>query len=142
MLLFADFLGIAIVSADRDAVVAALAWTPERCTPAEVMHGGALMSVADTAGGILAYANLPDRATGTSTISSSTQFTRGLRDGQATATARLLHRGRSTIVVETDIRDGDERLLAYPDSKYALWLSVPPLKATPARRADRHPHRP
>jgi uncharacterized protein (TIGR00369 family) len=45
-------------------------------------------------------------------VSSSTQFTRGLRQGRATATARPLHRGRTTVVVETDVRDEADRLLA------------------------------
>ena len=70
------------------------------------------MSLADTAGGLAAFVNLPDGATGTTTVSSSSQFTRGLRQGRATATARPLHRGRTTIVIETDVRDQDDRLLA------------------------------
>jgi uncharacterized protein (TIGR00369 family) len=64
------------------------------------------MALADSVGGTLAFLNLPDGA-GTSTISSSTVFLRGVREGRVTATGRLLHRGRSTIVVETELAQDD-----------------------------------
>jgi 1,4-dihydroxy-2-naphthoyl-CoA hydrolase len=109
---FADLIGIEIISVAADRVVAHLDWAPERCTAGGTLHGGAIMSLADTAGGLSAFVNLPDGSTGTTAVSSSTQFTRGLRQGRATATARPLHRGRTTIVVETDVRDDEDRLLA------------------------------
>ncbi|HVB93806.1 MAG TPA: PaaI family thioesterase [Acidimicrobiales bacterium] len=109
---FADLIGVAVISVAPERVVAYLEWTPERCTSGGMLHGGAMMSLADAAGGLVAFVNLPAGATGTTTVSSSTQFTRGLRQGRATATARPLHVGRTTIVVETDVRDDDDRLLA------------------------------
>jgi acyl-coenzyme A thioesterase PaaI-like protein len=62
---------------------------------------------------------LPDGA-GTTTIESKTNFLRGVRAGEAhdgeasvvVATSRALHTGRKVIVVETDLRDGAERLVA------------------------------
>ncbi len=51
-------------------------------------------------------------ALGTTTIESKTNFFRGLRDGHIDATSRPLHTGRTTIVVETDVRDHHERLVA------------------------------
>ena len=63
------------------------------------------MALADTAGAYLAYLNLPEGATGTATIESKTNFFRGVREGHVHATSRLLHRGRTTIVVETDLHD-------------------------------------
>jgi uncharacterized protein (TIGR00369 family) len=57
--------------------------------------------------------NLPTPSSATTTISSSTQFIRCMRSGTAVATARLLHRGRTTIVVETDVKgDSNGKLLA------------------------------
>jgi uncharacterized protein (TIGR00369 family) len=108
---FVQLVGIQITSADADRVVARMPWAPERCTAGGLLHGGAIMSLADTAGASLAFLNLPEQAT-TATISSSTQFTRGLRGGDAVATARILHQGRTTIVVETDVCDDQGRLLA------------------------------
>ncbi len=108
---FAHLLGVEVTSADRDRVTAELPWAAERCTAGGLLHGGAIMGLADTVGGLLAFLNLPEQ-TSTATISSSTQFTRGLRDGRAAATARVLHQGRTTIVVETDVCDDQGRLVA------------------------------
>ena len=63
------------------------------------------MGRADSAGGICAYLNLPDGATGTATIQSGTSFLRGVRDGYVEAISRPLSVGRTVIVVETEILD-------------------------------------
>jgi 1,4-dihydroxy-2-naphthoyl-CoA hydrolase len=109
---FAERLGIEFVAADAEEVRARLAWDPQLCTGGGVLHGGALMGLADAAGATLAFLNLPDGSVGTTTMTSSSNFCRGLRSGPVLATARLLHRGRSTIVVETDLTDADGRRLA------------------------------
>ena len=98
-------LGVELVAASPEAVRARLAWRDELCTAGGLLHGGALMALADTAGAYLAYLNLPEGATGTATIESKTNFFRGVREGHVHATSRLLHRGRTTIVVETDLHD-------------------------------------
>jgi uncharacterized protein (TIGR00369 family) len=106
MMPFAAELGLRLVEAEADRVVATMAWDPRLTTAGGALHGGALMGLTDSVGGTLAFLNLPDGA-GTSTISSSTVFLRGVRQGEVTATARLVHRGRSTIVVETELgQDG------------------------------------
>jgi uncharacterized protein (TIGR00369 family) len=63
------------------------------------------MSLADAAGGLCAFLNLPEGSAGTATIESKTNFFRAGRDGHVVATSRPLHRGRTTIVVETDLHD-------------------------------------
>jgi uncharacterized protein (TIGR00369 family) len=75
------------------------------------LHGGTLMGLADNLGGVCAYLNLPAGA-GTATISSSTNFMRGVREGYVTATARPLRVGRTVIVVHTELRDDKGRLAA------------------------------
>jgi 1,4-dihydroxy-2-naphthoyl-CoA hydrolase len=98
-------------AAGADEVRGRLAWAPERCTTAGTMHGGALMGLADTLGGLCAYLNLPAGA-GTATISSSTVFTRALRDGEVRAVTRPLHVGRTVITVQTDLSDEAGRRVA------------------------------
>ena len=98
-------------SGTPDEVEATLDWAPELCTAAGVLHGGALMALADSAGGACAAANLPDGASGTSTIESKTNFLGATKDGTVTATARPLHVGRTTIVIETEIRRADGKLV-------------------------------
>lgn len=103
-------LGVTGSEASAERVVAHLDWQPELCTAGGLLHGGAIMALADAAGGACAFLNLPDGATATSTIESKTNFLGAVRDG-ASVTATPLHRGRSTIVIETELRV-DERLIA------------------------------
>jgi len=109
---FGDLLGIEWLSAGPEEVTAQLAWDESRCTAGGVLHGGALMGLADSAGGLLAFLNLPEGATGTATIESKTNFFAAVRGGQVHATARPLHKGKRTIVVDTDLRDDEGRLVA------------------------------
>ncbi len=109
---FGGLLGIEWVAAGADEVSARLAWDESRCTAGGVLHGGALMGLADSAGGLLAFLNLPDGAAGTATIESKTNFFAPIRGGHVHATARPLHKGGRTIVVDTDLRDDDGRLVA------------------------------
>ena len=108
---FATLVGIELLSADADEVRARLPWSPERCTAGGVMHGAALFTLADTVGAVVAFLNLPPGATGTTTISSSVNFLRGLTKGHATAVSTPLHRGRTTVVAVTDLFDDDGKLL-------------------------------
>ena len=91
---------------------ARLQWTPEHCTTGGLMHGGALMALADTCGGVCAFLNLPEGASGTATIESKTNFMRGVREGAISASTRPLHAGRTLIVVETEVAREDGALAA------------------------------
>ena len=108
---FAVATGVDLRSAAPDSVVGSLPWSAERCTAGATMHGGALMTLADTVGAVCAFLNLPEGA-GTSTIESKTNLFRAVRSGSATATAEPLHVGRTTIVVQTTVRDDDGKLVS------------------------------
>jgi 1,4-dihydroxy-2-naphthoyl-CoA hydrolase len=116
---FAGTLGMELVSATPEEVVGRLAWRQELCTTGGALHGGALMALADNLGGVCAYLNLPAGA-GTATISSSTNFLRGVRAGHVTATARPLRVGRTVIVVQTELRDDDGRLVTQTTQAQAV----------------------
>jgi 1,4-dihydroxy-2-naphthoyl-CoA hydrolase len=109
---FASHLGIETLEAGPERVRARLQWTPELCTAGGVMHGGALMALADNSGGVCAFMNLPEGTRGTATIESKTNFLRGVRGGWVTATSRPLHKGRTLIVVETELTRDDGKLAA------------------------------
>ena len=109
---FGALLGIELESASAEEVRGSLAWAPERCTAGGVMHGGALMGLADSLGGMCAFLNLPEGATGTATVESKTNFFRAVRDGTVRAVSRPLHVGRRFIVVESDLRDEQGRHVA------------------------------
>jgi 1,4-dihydroxy-2-naphthoyl-CoA hydrolase len=108
---FAATLGLREVVASPERVEASLAWEPGLCTGNGILHGGALMALADSVGGYCAFLNLPPDA-GTATIESKTNFLRPVRSGAVRATARPLHVGRTVIVVDTELRDDQQRLVA------------------------------
>src|SRR5206468_12480372 len=108
---FAERLGLRVESATKDEVRGSLDWAEELCTAGGVLHGGALMTAADSVGALCAFLNLPDGAT-TATIESKTNFFRAVRGGTVSLRATPLHVGRSSIVVQTDVRDADERRVA------------------------------
>ncbi len=109
---FTSLLGIEMVSASADEVRARLAWSEERCTAGDILHGGALMGLADNVGGFCAFLNLPDGAAGTATIESKTNFFGPVRSGYVHAVSRPLHTGRRTIVVDTELFDDAGKLVA------------------------------
>jgi len=119
---FAGHTGVELVAASPDEVRARLAWAPERCTSGGQLHGAALMTMADSAGAVCAFLNLPEGA-GTSTIESKTNFFRGVREGGVVeSVSRPLHVGRTTIVVQTDITDTDGKRVAQVTQTQAVLL--------------------
>ena len=105
---FAASLGIVLEEATPQVCRGSLAWMPERCTVDTAMHGGVLMSLADSVGAVCAYLNVPTGA-GTSTLESKTNFFRAVREGRLHATSRPLHVGRSFVVVQTELTDDHGR---------------------------------
>jgi 1,4-dihydroxy-2-naphthoyl-CoA hydrolase len=109
---FAVELGIELGEATPEQVRARLAWEERRCTAGGILHGGALITLADSVGAIVAYLNLPEGAQATATIESKTNFFRPVSSGHVEATSRVLHKGRTTLVVETDLRDAQGKHVA------------------------------
>jgi 1,4-dihydroxy-2-naphthoyl-CoA hydrolase len=109
---FAEFLGLKITHVSRERVTAELAVREELNNRHGIMHGGAIMSLADNLGGTAATANLRPGQT-TATIESKTNFFAGITVGDvAYAECTPLHRGRSTMVWQTRITRGDGKLCA------------------------------
>ena len=119
MMPFAAGLGIVLDAAAPDEIRGRMPWAPERCTTGGILHGGVLMALADSLGGICAFLNLPSGAQ-TATTSSATVFTRAVRSGEVTAVTRPLHVGRSTIVVQTDLTDDAGRRVAQVTQTQAI----------------------
>jgi 1,4-dihydroxy-2-naphthoyl-CoA hydrolase len=116
---FAVATGVELDRAFPGEVAGRLRWTPQRCTAGGAMHGGALMTLADTVGAVCAYLNLPAGAS-TSTVSSATSLMRGVRAGAAHALARPLHVGRSFITVAVDLTDDEGRPVAHVTQTQAV----------------------
>jgi 1,4-dihydroxy-2-naphthoyl-CoA hydrolase len=103
-------------------VVTKLAWAPELCTAGGLVHGGVLMTLADAAGGVCAFLNLPAGAR-TVTIESKTNFFGAVREGEVTARSRPLHVGKTTIVLETDVFDASGRRVGRTTQTQAILAS-------------------
>lgn len=104
-------LGFRGSEAGSDTVAIVGAWQAEHCGIGGVLHGGYLMALADAAGATLAFVNLPPGAA-TTTVESKTNFFRPVTEGTILATATLVHKGRTTIVVQTDVTNGDGTLVS------------------------------
>lgn len=109
---FAKSLGITVVSATPEEVVSEMPVTPAMGNRNGVLHGGALMALADNAGGTATFIHLAEDEF-TTTVESKTNFFRSVQIGDtARAVARLLHNGRRTKVWQTSIYRGDGKLAA------------------------------
>jgi 1,4-dihydroxy-2-naphthoyl-CoA hydrolase len=109
---FADFLGVKLTHISPERVEAELTVRSELETIPGVMHGGAIMALADNVGATATFVNLPP-GTRTTTIESKTNFFAAIPHGEtARAECTPLHRGRTTMVWQTRITRDDGRLCA------------------------------
>jgi len=110
---FAELKGVTFTEADRDRVVARMQVRADLCTLNHVIHGGALMALADSVGAAATIINLPDDARGTTTLESKTNFIGGAKEGTSViAIATPVHRGRRTQVWQTRLETEDGKLVA------------------------------
>lgn len=116
---FAVQLGVTLEEASPDRVIARLPWAPGLCTAAGVLHGGVLISLADSAGALVAFLGLVEGST-TATITSTTQMFRPVTGGVVRAVALPLHRSRTLATVQTNLHDSDERLVAQTTQVQAI----------------------
>ena len=109
---FASFMGMKITHISKDKVEAELLVRAELENRFGVLHGGAVMALADNLGGTATMANLPPGAR-TATIESKTNFFAPIPIGDtAHAECTPLHRGKSTMVWQTRITRNDGKLCA------------------------------
>jgi 1,4-dihydroxy-2-naphthoyl-CoA hydrolase len=109
---FAELLGIEIISASPDKIVAEMTVREDLCTSPAVLHGGALMAFADTLGALGTIVNLP-QGSGTTTIESKTNFVAPAAIGtRIVGEATPIHRGRQTMIWQTRISGPGGRLVA------------------------------
>lgn len=119
---FANTLGIETIDASASEVRARVAFDERLCTSGGVLHGGVIMSLADSTGALCAFLNLPQGAAGTTTIESKTNFMRAVRDGYIEARSQPLHAGRTIVVVVTDVVSHDGKLVArVTQTQAVLW---------------------
>lgn len=110
--MFPGLMGVELKVLELERVVAALLVRPDLCTAGGIMHGGAYMAFADTLGAVGTVLNLSDGKK-TTTTDSSTKFIAGAKVGTVVVGESLpLHRGRSTMVWQTTIKNDQGKLCA------------------------------
>jgi uncharacterized protein (TIGR00369 family) len=116
---FASQLGMTLEEASPERVVALLEWQPDLCTMSGILHGGALMSLADTTGAIVAFLGLAEGQI-TATITSTTHMFRPVPAGTVRAVAVPLHRGKTTTTIQSSLFDDSDRLVAQTTQVQAI----------------------
>jgi len=110
--LFPGLMGVRLVEASPERVVAELEVRADLCTAGSIMHGGAYMAFADTLGAVGTLINLPP-GRNTTTTDSSTKFIAGAKVGTKVRGESVpLHRGRTTMVWQTNIINAEGKLCA------------------------------
>ncbi len=110
--LFPGLMGVTLLEATPERVLAQLTVRPDLCTAGGIMHGGAYMAFADTLGAVGTVVNLPEGKS-TTTTDSSTKFIASAKVGTVVSGESIaLHRGRTTMVWQTSVRNADGRLCA------------------------------
>jgi 1,4-dihydroxy-2-naphthoyl-CoA hydrolase len=108
--LFPGLMGVRLTEATPERVVATMRVRPELCTAGGILHGGAHMAFADTLGAVGTVLNLPPGKR-TTTTDSSTKFIGGAKvDTTVTGESLALHRGRTTMVWQTTLRNEEGKL--------------------------------
>jgi uncharacterized protein (TIGR00369 family) len=109
---FADFIGMTITHLTPEGAKGELLATEANSNRFGSLHGGAIMSLADTLGGMSTLIGMPKGFT-TTTIESKTNFLAAIPVGNtARGECTPLHRGRTTMVWQTKITRDDGKLAA------------------------------
>jgi uncharacterized protein (TIGR00369 family) len=107
---YVKWIGLEMLEASRDKVVAAWDVRPDMHQPYGIVHGGIHCSVIETVASYAAALWFSDgQVVG---VSNQTDFLRAVRDGRLTATATPIHRGRLQQLWLVEIQDETPRPVA------------------------------
>lgn len=115
---FFRLLGCRLHSLETGVAQVALALEPELRNRGGKLHGGALFSLVDIAMG-LACSSAHGFEQQSVTIECKINYIRAVSDGEVMCTARVVHPGRRTLVVEADVMQG-EKLVAKAQGTFAV----------------------
>jgi uncharacterized protein (TIGR00369 family) len=111
----ATLIGFTLAEVEPGRAVVALAADRRHANPMGTVHGGVLCDIADAAMGIAYAATLDEDETFT-TLELKINFLKPVRSGLLVATGRLVKGGRSIGLVECDVVDDKDRLVARASS--------------------------
>jgi uncharacterized protein (TIGR00369 family) len=109
---FPGLLGIEFPEAGDGFTRARLELHEKHMAPNGYLHAGTVVGFADSACGYGCILNLPDGATGFTTIELKTNFLRSAQTGTIDCEARLVHDGRTTQIWDATVSDPEGRTMA------------------------------
>jgi len=111
----ADLIGFTLTEVDPGRAVVAFDAGPRHANPMGTLHGGVLCDIADAAMG-MAYAASLDEGETFTTLELKINFLKPVRTGRLIATGRLVKGGRTVGLLECDVVDDKDRLVARASS--------------------------
>lgn len=105
-------LGIDFYEAGEGYVLARLELSEKHMAPNGYVHAGTVVGLADSGCGYGCILNLPDGATGFTTVELKTNFLRSAQSGTLACEARLVHGGRTTQIWDAIVTDPEGRTMA------------------------------
>jgi uncharacterized protein (TIGR00369 family) len=99
-------MGIEVVSAKEGKAVLQMAVRPDMHNGVGWLQGGLLVALTDEAMALAVYTQLAD-GEGIATISESTSFLKGVREGCLVAEGRVIRKGRRVAFCEGEVWTGD-----------------------------------
>jgi uncharacterized protein (TIGR00369 family) len=100
---FFRLLGLQIEEVGPDFCRMRLPFRPELRTAGEVVHGGAIASLIDSAGVVAVWSNVEPGAARGATASLTVNYLAAANTRDLTAEARVIRRGRSVVFVDVDV---------------------------------------
>jgi len=128
-----DVLDIHLVSAEKDKVVATMPVGPNQRQQVGYLHGGISVTLAESVASLGTVLNIDAERQMAFGLEISANHLRPKRDGQVTATATPLHRGRTTHVWDIHITDENDRLICVSRCTVAV-VDRPPDNGNPFDR--------
>ncbi len=115
-------MGVEILTVDADGVTARMPVTPSHLAPNGYLHAASVVMLADTCCGYGCMANLPQGATGFTTIELKSNHLGTALDGMIECTARATHLGRSTQVWDATVHSSEGKTIAlFRCTQMVLW---------------------
>ncbi len=114
---FEDFLGASVKEVELGRSVIEIEIRDHHTNPFGTLHGGVICAIADTAMGV-AFSTMLEEGEAPTTLELKINYLKPIWKGKVLAVGRVVKKGKTTGLVECDILDEDQQLLARASSTY------------------------
>lgn len=105
---FMKYNGVRVICVEKDMAVTELTISSHSLNPYGIIHGGALFTLMDVAAGVAARTDQRRYVT----LNCDVHFCKSTKSGVLRATGKVVHRGRTTCIVETEVKTSCDVLLS------------------------------